>query len=264
MNEHHQYAVLVEDKAHVRRITINRADRRNAINHAVIAGIRDAIVQAGAAETVRAIVLTGAGDKAFCAGGDLSPTAAGAPFESDPANPQNYVVDLFKVMIECRLPIIARVNGHALAGGFGLLCACDIAVSTTAATFGTPESKIGIFPMMILPHLMRAVPPRLLMEMCVTGEPISAEQALAASIINYVVEPAQLDAKIEWLLDRVVTRSPTAVRLGKQAYNAMRDMSLREGLEYAQVMLHAMAQTKDAAEGFAAFREKRPAIWTGK
>ena len=264
MNERVQSSVLVEDAAHMRRITINRADRRNALNHAVVSGIRDAILQAEASGTVRAIVLTGAGDKAFCAGGDLSPTAAGAPFESDPANPRNYVVDLFKVMIECRLPIIARVNGHALAGGFGLLCACDIAVSTRTATFGTPESKIGIFPMMILPHLMRAVPPRLLMEMCVTGEPISAEQALAANIVNYVADPAELDAKVDWLLERVVTRSPTAVRLGKQAYNAMRDMSLREGLDYAQVMLHAMAQTKDAVEGFAAFREKRSPVWSGR
>jgi enoyl-CoA hydratase/carnithine racemase len=247
METNESNVVLLEDKGSVRWITINRAKRRNAINKAVVAGIMEGIASAPRDGTTRAIVLTGAGDRAFCAGGDLNPNAQAAPFENDPANPQNYIVDLFKLVQECTIPLVARVNGHALAGGFGLLCACDLAVAVRAATFGTPESKIGIFPMMIMPHLLRVVPPRMLMEMSITGEPISADEALAANIVNYVVEDRDLDCKLEWLLERITSRSPTAIRLGKQAFHSMRDMQLREGFEFAQVMLNVMGRTKDAA-----------------
>ena len=263
MAEAAKSVVLVERRGQTQWITINRAGRRNAINREVMAGIQQGILDALDDRSVRAIALTGAGDRAFCAGGDLSPTATGAPFESDPSDLRNSVVELFKVIADCRLPIVARVNGHALAGGFGLLCACDMAVAVSGATFGAPEAKIGLFPMMIMPHLLRNIAPKLLMELCLTGDPLTADQALAAGIINYVVPAEELDAKMDWLLDRVVTRSPTAIRLGKQAYGTMRDMGLRESLEYAQVMLHAMAQTNDSAEGFAAFREKREPHWSG-
>lgn len=256
--------VLREVRGSALWITINRPEVRNAINQAVVAGISEGITDAMADESIRAIVLTGAGDRAFCAGGDLSPAASGAPFHTDPSNPQNYIVDLFKLIQTCKLPIIARVNGHVLAGGMGLLCACDLAVATGRATFGTPESKIGLFPMMIMPLLMRVIPPRRLMEMCITGEALTAAEALDAGIVNHVADADDLDAKVEWLLERIVTRSPTAIRLGKTGYHAMRDMSLRDGLEYAEVMLHAMANTLDCREGFAAFREKRAPRWTGR
>jgi enoyl-CoA hydratase/carnithine racemase len=245
-------------------ITINRPERRNAINEAVAAGISDGIRQAMSDRDCRAIVLTGAGDKAFCAGGDLNPSADGAPFAVDPANPRNYIVDLLQLIETCGVPLIARVNGHALAGGFGLVCACDLVVSIDSATFGTPESKIGLFPMMIMPHLMRIVPPRRLMEMCITGESFSAAEALQHGIVNYVVPADALDDKLAWLLDLIVARSPTAIRLGKQGFHAMRDMVLRDALEYAQLMLPMMARTEDCREGFQAFRDKRSPRFTGR
>jgi len=244
-------------------ITINRPERRNALNEAVATGIADGICLAMADRDCRAIVLTGSGDKAFCAGGDLTPGAEGAPFTVDPANPRNYIVDLLQLIGTCGVPLIARVNGPALAGGFGLVCACDLAVSADSATFGTPETKIGLFPMMILPHLMRVVPPRRLMEMCITGEPFSAHEALQHGLVNYVVPAPALDDKVAWLLAMVVARSPTAIRLGKQGFQAMRDMALREALEYAQLMLPMMARTEDCREGFQAMRDKRPPRFTG-
>lgn len=255
--------VLIERRDAVQWITINRPDRRNAINEAVIEGIADGIRKAIADSAVRAIVLTGAGDRAFCAGGDLSPTADGAPFTVDPAQPRNYVVNLFKLMEECDLPIVARVNGHALAGGLGLLCACDLAVAADNATFGTPETKIGLFPMMIMPHLMRVIPARRLMELCITGEPLTAQEALTAGLVNHIAPAAELDSKLAWLLERIVDRSPTGIRLGKIAFHAMRDMTIRAGWEYAQLMLPMMSQTQDVREGMRAFAEKRPPNFTG-
>ncbi|HUD53215.1 enoyl-CoA hydratase-related protein, partial [Parvibaculum sp.] len=212
----------------------------------------------------RAIVLTGAGDKAFCAGGDLQPDANGAPFTVDPSDPRNFIIRLFRRMEQCTLPIVARVNGPALAGGLGLLCACDLAVASSSARFGTPESGVGLFPMMILPYLQRVLTPRALMELCITGELFTAEEALAMGLVNYIAPPEELDAKTEWLLARIVNKSPTAVRLGKIGFHAMRDMTLDQAFDYAQLMLPMMAQSKDAIEGFAAFREKRKANWTGK
>jgi enoyl-CoA hydratase/carnithine racemase len=256
--------VVVERRGAAQWITINRPERRNAINEEVIGAIGAAIGLAMADEACRAIVLTGAGDQAFCAGADLQKNVQGGAFAVDYSRPRHYIVDLFKRIQECSLPLIARVNGHVMAGGFGLLCACDMAVAADDVRVGTPESKIGLTPMMILPLMMRVLPARKLQEMCITAEQFGAAEGLAMGLFNYVAPRAELDAKLDWLLGRVVDKSPTSVRLGKQAFNAMRDMGLREALEYAQVMVPVMSSTADAREGMAAFQEKRAPNWTGK
>ena len=256
--------VLVERRGLVQWITINRPERRNALNEEVVRTIDAAIVEAQGSRDLRAIVLTGTGDKAFCAGADLAKNAEGFAFAVDFSRPQHYVVDLFKRLQECKLPVIARVNGAAMAGGFGVLCACDLAVAADDVRFGTTEPRIGVTPMMILPYMQRALPPRQLQEMCITGEIFGAQELLDWGIANYVVPRAELDSKLDWLLARIVDKSPTALRLGKQAFHAMRDMSLRESLEYAQAMVPVMASTQDAKEGMGAFQEKRKPQWTGR
>ena len=256
--------VLSQARGQAVQITINRPDRRNAINEALCAGIIAAIDAAEADPAVRAIVLTGAGEQVFCAGGDLKPSADGSPFALEPAEPNHYVIRLFRRMQACRLPIIARINGDAMAGGLGIVCACDMAVATSAARFGVPETRVGLFPMMILPYMMRIISRRRLLEMCITGELLDAAEALALDIVNYVVPPAELDAKLDWLLARIVNTSPTAIRIGKQVFHAIEDMTLDQSFELTQVMLPIMAQSEDAKEGFAAFNEKRKPDWTGK
>ena len=172
--------VRCERKGQALWLTIDREERRNALNEAVFDGLRAGIAQAEASPEVRAVVITGAGEKAFCAGGDLKPNAEGDPFTVDAAERDNPAVKLFRAIIDCRVPVIARVNGHALAGGFGLVCACDFAVVADHARLGVPEARIGIFPMMILPFMLRTIPRRKLLELCVTGEPISAAGSLDA------------------------------------------------------------------------------------
>ncbi len=254
--------VLIERRDQVQWITINREQRRNAMNAEVIGLISDGIAQA-VEQQARAIVLTGAGDKAFCAGADLTKGVKGFAFDVDFSRPKHYIVQLFKQLQECPVPVIARVNGHVMAGGFGLMCACDMAVAADDIRFGTSESKIGLTPMMILPYMIRMVPPRQLQEMCITGEQFTAAQGLEWGLFNYVVTREQLDEKLDWLLQRIVPRSPTAIRLGKQAFAATRDMDLRSALEYAQAMVPVMSSTEDAAEGLTAFQEKRAPEWTG-
>ncbi|SMF04577.1 Enoyl-CoA hydratase/carnithine racemase [Tistlia consotensis] len=256
--------VRTELNGQVLTIAIDRPERRNAINEAVVAGILAGLDAAEADPGVRAVVLTGSGDKAFCAGGDLQPDATGAPFSLDPADPRHYVAALLRRMDGYRLPLVARVNGHALAGGFGLVCACDLVVAREDALLGVSEVKVGLFPMMILPFLLRALPYRQVMELCLTGEPITAREAAEAKIVNYAVPAAELDAKLDWLLGRIVDKSPSGIRLGKQALAKVREMSLDGALEYAQFMLANMARTADAREGFAAFKERRAPLWTGE
>lgn len=255
--------VLIERRGPVQWITINRESRRNAMNAQVIERIAAGVSEAAQDAEARAIVLTGAGEKAFCAGADLAKNVEGFAFDVDFSRPKHYIVQLFKQFNECPLPIIARVNGHVMAGGFGLLSACDMAIAADDIRIGTPESKIGLTPMMILPYMIRLIPPRKLQEMCITGEQFTAAEALEWGVFNYVVPRNELDEKLEWFLQRIVTKSPTAIRLGKQAFNATRDMNLQQALEYAQAMVPVMSSTRDAAEGLAAFQEKRAPAWTG-
>jgi len=256
--------VAQERRGAVQWISIDRPERRNAFDVGVLRGLAEAVRAAQASPDVRAIVLTGSGESTFCAGGDLAADGGRSPFELDPAHPRNPLIELFGELERCALPTVARVNGHALAGGLGLVCACDLAVAVETATLGLPETAVGLFPMMILPHLLRTLPRRQLMEWCITGARWTAHEALAAGILNYVVPPAELDAKLEWLLGRILDKSPTAIRMGKQGLAAMRDMTLPQALEYAQHALPAIARSEDAREGFAAFREGRPPRWTGR
>jgi enoyl-CoA hydratase/carnithine racemase len=257
-----QKEVKVEFRSAACRITIDRPDTRNALNKYVAEGIRDGIAAAAGRPGCRAIVLTGEGDKAFCAGADLAKGVRGSAFAIDASKPRHYMATLLAAMHESPLPIIARVNGHALAGGFGLVCACDLIVAVEGAKLGTPEAKVGIAPVVILPPLLRAVPRSLLREMILTGEPISAQAALAHGIVNYVTRADQLDAKVEWLVQRIAAVSPAGLRFAKQALAAMDCLGVKDSLAWAQALLPIMASTPDAREGMQAFREKRAPRWS--
>jgi enoyl-CoA hydratase/carnithine racemase len=176
----------------------------------------------------------------------------------------NPLVTLYRAVEKCNLPIIGRINGHALGGGLGLVCICDVAVATEGAKLGTPEAKVGLFPMMILSYLVRLVPRRKLVEMSLTGTPLSAAEALDYGLLNHVVSADQLDAKVDELVNQITANSPTAIRLGKTAFRSLWDMSMTEAFEYTQLMIERIGQTEDAREGLSAFVEKRTPEWTGK
>lgn len=259
MNDQPQ--VLLERRDSVFWITINRADKRNAINQAVVDGIRDGFRQAHADARMRAIVLTGAGEKAFCAGGDLQP---GAGFAFDLARPNIDYADLLREASNATLPSIARVNGICMAGGMGLLCMTDFAIAADHVLFGLPEVKIGLFPMQVLSLLKDIVPKRVLREWTISGEPFPAQEALQAGLLNHVVPAAQLDERVDWLLSRITDKSPTAIRRGKYAMRAMEAMSFDQAVAYTEGQIALLAMTEDAREGLASFNEKRKPVWTGR
>ncbi len=242
-------------------IVIDRPERRNALNAEVIAGIAEGWRAAEADADVRAIVLTGAGDKAFCAGADLQ---AGGTFAFDLSRPSNDYADLMRLALAAGKPSIARVNGACMAGGMGLLAMTDMAVAGADAVFGLPEVKVGLFPMQALALLQKIAPRRLVMEWAITGESFDAQAAREAGLVNYVVPAAELDAKVDWLIARVADKSPTAIRRGKYALNAIGSMSLEQSLAFMEAQLPLLAMTEDAKEGITAFAGKRKPKWTGR
>jgi methylglutaconyl-CoA hydratase len=253
--------VLLEVRGQVQWITINRPEKRNAINAGVIEGIRVGLRAAQANPVVRAIVLTGAGDQAFCAGGDMAPNQG---FAFDLSRPNLDYADMLREAQASTLPMIARVNGVCMAGGMGLLCMTDLAVAADHALFGLPEVKVGVFPMQVLSLLQDIVPRRVMREWALSGEPFPASEALAAGLVNHVVPTAGLDAKLGWLIDRLVGKSPTAIRRGKYAMRAIAAMSFEEALAYAEGQIALLSMTEDAKEGLAAFNEKRKPSWPGR
>lgn len=253
--------VIVEKRGSALWITLNRPEKRNAFNAGVLAAVRQGWEGAQADPDVRAIVLTGAGDKAFCSGGDLQP---GQAFAFDHGRPNTDYADLLRVVARSTVPSIARVNGVCMAGGMGLLCMTDLAVAADTAVFGLPEVKVGLFPMQVLALMEGLVPRRTLREWTLTGEPFDARAALAAGLVNHVVPHAELDARTEALVKQIAAVSPTALRRGKYAIHAMAGMGFEEALAYAEGQIAVMPLTEDAKEGLAAFNEKRKPAWTGR
>ncbi len=239
-------------------LTIDRPERRNALNAEVIAALRDALHLVKADQAVRAVVLTGAGDEAFCAGADLGADA----FAFDYAAPTSAYADLLRSARKLDVPLVARVNGACMAGGMGLLAMCDLAIASPHAIFGLPEAKVGVFPMQVLAVLQAQVPQRCLAQLCLTGDPIDATRAREIGLINEVAD--DLDGALERLLSRLLANSPTALRRGLYAMKAMRSMSFEEAIAFGEGQIGLLAMTQDAREGIAAFKDKRKAQWTGK
>jgi enoyl-CoA hydratase/carnithine racemase len=225
-------------------------------------GLRDAVERARSDDAVRVVVLTGAGDRAFCAGADLGGMAASDVAATHEARGQ--LAELFRDLWSLGKPTIARVRGFALAGGFGLALACDFVVASDDAQFGTPEVDVGLWPYMVTVPMLRAMPPRLAYELMATGRRVDAAEALRLGIVNRVVPASQLDAEVDELAAQLVAKSPLVLRWGRQSFYRALEMRADDALDYLQSMLSLTAATEDAAEGIAAFAEKRPPTWKGR
>lgn len=241
-------------------LTLHNPSRRNAIGPAMVNELLHALADADDDPSVRSIVLTGAGD-AFCAGGDFAQMTGGSaealPHKGDYA-------DLLLAMARAHKPIVARVNGHAMGGGLGLVAASHFAVAVRSAKLGTPEINVGLFPMMIMAVLQRVMPKRQLLSMMLLGERLDADQAVALGLLSRAVEPEELDPAVERITSAIAEKSPVAVRLGLDAFAAQDDLDLEAALPLLRDRLGACLMTDDAREGLCAFLEKRRPVWTGK
>jgi enoyl-CoA hydratase/carnithine racemase len=220
-----------------------------------------ALEDARAADEVRSIVLTGEG-KSFCSGGDFAEMTSGVT-ESALPHKGDYA-DLLLALMTSDKPVVARVNGHAMGGGLGMVAASTFAVASTEAKLGTPEIDVGLFPMMIMAVLARHVPRRKLLEMMLFGEKLDADEAARVGLVNRSVPPDQLDSAVKTITDAVASKSPITVRLGLRAFAAQDDLDLEHALPLLRERLAECLATDDAREGLMAFLEKRPPQWTGR
>ena len=250
--------LLIESDSGVVRLTLNRPERRNALSEEMLVELGAALERIAADPTARAVVLAATGP-VFCAGHDLSEMVGRSQAE---------YAALFarcsRVMQQIRRlpqPVIARVQGMATAAGCQLVATCDMAVAAAEARFATPGVKIGLFCTTPMVPLVRSVPPKVAMEMLLTGIPITAERALAAGLVNRVVPADQLDAAIRELTDAILASSPAVIAKGKQAFYDQ--LALDENAAYAKAMclMTDAASQHEAQEGIAAFLGKRLPKW---
>ncbi len=251
--------LLVQQRGPVLWLTIQREERRNALSHGVLSQMAQAIDAAQADRSLRAIVVTGAGDKAFCAGADLQAAQA---FVADYSEPYASMALLLRRAKASNLPLVARINGACMAGGMGLLAMCDLAVAATHAVFGLPEVKVGVFPAQVMSVLQHLVPRRKLAELCLTGEPLTSAQALEYGLVNYVAD--DVDAKLDWLLQRLLDKSPAAIRRGLYTMKKIEAMPFEESVAFTESQIALFTLTEDAKEGQQAFQQKRKPQWKGK
>lgn len=257
-----QREVRYEVEGGTARLTIDREAARNALSPLVVQQLIEGLERADADAAVRCVVLTGAGQRVFCAGGDLG-GMTGDGFLSGHEGRRGYGLLLQKFQ-QVKKPTIARVNGHALAGGIGLVLACDLAVASADAGFGTPEIDRGLFPMMLMALLQRHLGRKRALELVLTGDRLTAQQAMEWGLVNRVVPAAELDVATKALADKLAGKSQAILGLGRRAFFTAEDLPLGQAVEFLASQLSLNVLTEDAAEGVTAFLEKRPAKWNDK
>ncbi|MGZ5308942.1 MAG: enoyl-CoA hydratase/isomerase family protein [Solirubrobacterales bacterium] len=250
-------------KGGVATVTLNRPEQRNALSGQLLSELVESMKRARDDDEVKAVVLTGAGDKVFCAGADLGGFAADLPlvekhFASD------LFLEFFRLMPKLGKPTLCAANGHVLAGGMGLALSCDLVIAKEGATFGTPEINVGAFPYMIMAIIYRNVPRKKVNEMMLLGERLSAEDAVEYGLANKVVPAKEFQAAVDEWASKLASKSPVLMRLGHDAMYRQQDMAVDDALEYLRSQLSLTFSTEDILEGVQAFFEKREPKWKGR
>lgn len=254
----------IGEENHVLTITLNRPDKRNAFHPPLLNELAYALAYAHYSPSVWVVVLCANGP-VFCAGADLKAFAGmGADaMGSTIPEPDGQIVlgDEFKGLHK---PCIAKVHGDVHAGGFLMLGGCTHVVASDRANFSLPEVKRGIWPMQVMASLIPIMNPRDMLDLCMRGRTLSAKEALEYRLVTSLVEHDGLDEAVGALVSDLLEQSPTAIRLGLQAYHELESVSKEQEHQFLHGMLMKVLQTKDAREGLTAFREKRKPEWTGE
>ncbi len=256
------YATLRYEVADaVATIALDQPETRNALSAEVLGELLAAFTAARDDEAVRCVVLASTHETVFSSGGDLT------GFASDDEVVERQAAAfprLFMLIGELGKPVICAANGHVLAGALGLALGCDLVIASESATFGTPEIAVGLFPFMVSALLTRNVARKTCNELLLLGDRIDAHEARRVGIVNRVVAAGELDAAVADWAQRLASRSPLALKLGKDALWRTQDQPLASALDVLRAQLTIAASTDDAKEGIAAFFERREARWSGR
>jgi enoyl-CoA hydratase/carnithine racemase len=257
-------AVRFELRGPAAWLVIDREERRNALSDEVIEGLLAGLRRAADEPGARCVVITGSGDRAFCAGGDLAGNLAPDQGRVASHEVRGRVAELIIALAAHPQPVIARVNGVALAGGLGLMLACDLVVAAEDVQFGTPEINLGLWPYMISAVIQRNIPRKAALDMMLTGRRVGATEGERWGMINRVVPRDQLDQAVQELVDELASKSPLILSLGKRSFYRAQDMTFEDALAYLQGMLTVNLESEDVAEGVSAFLQKRTPEWKGR
>lgn len=252
--------LIYEIKGKAAWLTINREARRNSISQTLMTEISARLEAIEADPAINAVCFTGRGDRAFCSGADLVSTLGGGDIKS---GVDNFAL-LLKQMARMGKPLVARVNGPCLAGGLGFMLSCDIVLARDDSYFSAPEVNVGIFPLIVGALLYRHLGRKKAMEMVLTARRIGATEAQQIGLITRAVPADQLDREVEETLRLLTEKSPLGLSMGKRAYYRMADLPFEEAVDYLSTQLAQMITTEDAAEGMAAFIEKRKPVFKGR
>lgn len=258
-------SLICEKNAGVGIITLNRPEVRNALSPELISELLLALGLVKDDPDIRVVILRGAGDKAFCAGGDLARmrenSAEGAmvmrQFVSHFAN-------LMLALDEVGKPTIAAVHGYAMAGGCGLAAACDLTIASEDAVFAVPEIDVGLWGATISVPLTRLIGSKRTMELFYTGRRVDAPEAERIGLVNRVIPRDRLDAEVSALAEAIARKSPLAIKMGREAFGIARDMEYTKSIKYLREMMAILGSSHDAREGMNAFLEKREPNWQGR
>jgi enoyl-CoA hydratase/carnithine racemase len=252
--------LLFEVVGNVAWLTINRPERRNSISLEMIDAWHEFLDQIEEDEAVRVVCVTGAGDKVFCAGADLGTTMVGQEIQ---AAAEKYA-GLLKRMARYPKVLVAKVGGHCLAGGLGLMLACDIVYAREGTRFGTPEVNVGLFPMMVAGLLFRTVGRMQAREMVYTARMYLAAEAEAMGLITRAYPADRFDAAVDETLTTIAAKGPLALTMGRRAVAAIGDLALDDALDFLCGQLGQIVTTEDAKEGMLAFMQKREPVWKNR
>ena len=259
MEERDYQSLLVQQDGHIVTLTFNKPEKKNSLSQDLVNELLWALDDAEDADDVRVIVLTGAGN-AFSAGGDLKGMSA----ERGQLGKKGEFDDLLLRLDKLKKPIVARIPGYVMGGAMGIVACCHFAIACESAILGTPEIKRGLFPMMITAVLQRVIHSRELLKLILLGDKITAAKAKEIGLLTEVVPDQELDARVTELATQLAKQSPNAMRMGLNAFNEQREMSVQEALPYLREQLYEVLKSEDAKEGLAAFFQKREPQWTGR
>ncbi len=258
-----QRQVLYEVADGVARITLNEPSTRNALSGEVLDGLIAGFERARDDDAVRVVVLASSHETVFSSGANLGGFAADVALVHKHFGSDRFV-SLFKLIVGLGKPTLCAARGHVLAGALGIALACDLIVASEDATFGTPEINVGAFPFMIMALIYRNIGRKKANELLLLGERWSAQDALAAGLVNKVVAAGEFDAAVEEWAKKLASKSPLIMRLGKEAMRRQLDMPLDDALDYLRAQLTLAISTEDIVEGVTAFFEKREPQWKGR